>query len=125
MPIDEMPGHLFRNLRKLLFHPFQFFDGRLEHPRLLPPLLLILGICLVRSVWHFQVLADYTVRLLEGSSFPPGGFALWSVVLLMIGPAIHWVSLPVLSSGYRCCFAEKGLLPDFSHSQRMVSLWDI
>ncbi|WP_221056935.1 YIP1 family protein [Methanoculleus chikugoensis] len=91
MPIDEMSGRLFRNLRKLLFHPFQFFESMPEHPRLLPPLLLILGICLVRSVWYSQVLADYMVRLLEGSSFPTGGFALWSMVLLTIGPAIRWV----------------------------------
>ncbi|WP_305066637.1 hypothetical protein, partial [Methanoculleus sp.] len=56
MSIDEMPGHLFKNLLKLLFHPFQFFEGMPEHPRLLPPLLLILGICLIQTAWYFQVI---------------------------------------------------------------------
>ena len=108
MSIDEIPGHLFKNLLKLLFHPFQFFEGRSEHPRLLPPLLLILGICLVRSVWYSQVLADYTVRLLEGSSFPTAGFALWSMVLLTIGPAIRWVLVTGIAFVVSMLFRGKG-----------------
>jgi len=108
MSIDEMPGHLFRSLRELLFHPFQFFKGMPEHPRLLPPLLLILGICLVRSVWYSQVLADYTARLLEGSSFPTGGFALWSMALLTIGPVIRWVLVTGIVFVISVLFRGKG-----------------
>ena len=108
MLIDEMPGHLFRSLRELLFHPFQFFEGRPEHPRLLPPLLLILGICLVRSAWYSQVLVDYTVRLLEGNSFPTAGFALWSMALLTIGPAIRWVLVTGIVFTISVLFHGKG-----------------
>lgn len=97
MSIDEMPGHLFKNLLKLLFHPFQFFEGRPEHPRLLPPLLLILGICLIQTAWYFQVILAGIEQLLGGAGiFPTKGYILWSIIQITLGPVFHWVAFTAI-----------------------------
>lgn len=104
MSIDEMPGHLFKNLLKLLFHPFQFFEGRPEHPRLLPPLLLILGMCLAQILWYFPVFVSFTEQLLEGAH--PS--ALWTIVHVTISPAIRWLVFTAVIFVVSVLFRGKG-----------------
>ncbi|WP_292364565.1 YIP1 family protein [Methanoculleus sp. UBA208] len=97
MSIDEMPGHLFKNLLKLLFHPFQFFEGMPEHPRLLPPLLLILGICLIQTAWYFQVILAGIEQLLGGAGiFPTKGYILWSIIQITLGPIFYWIAFTAI-----------------------------
>jgi len=99
-----MPGHLFKNLLKLLFHPFQFFEGRPEHPRLLPPLLLILGMCLAQILWYFPVFVSFTEQLLEGAH--PS--ALWTIVHVTISPAIRWLVFTAVIFVVSVLFRGKG-----------------
>lgn len=99
-----MPGHLFKNLLKLLFHPFQFFEGRPEHPRLLPPLLLILGMCLAQILWYFPVFVLFAEQLLGGAH--PS--ALWTIVHITISPAIRWLIFTAVIFAISVLFRGKG-----------------
>lgn len=97
MSIDEMPEHFFKNLLKLLFHPFQSFEGMPEHPRLLPPLLLILGICLIQTAWYSRVILAGMEQLLGGTGiFPTKGYILWSIIQITLGPVFHWIAFTAI-----------------------------
>jgi hypothetical protein len=108
VPIDEMPGHLFKNLLKLLFHPFQFFEGMPEHPRLLPPLLLVLGMCLAQILWYFPVFVVFTEQLLGGAHLFTQGGALWTIVHVTISPAIRWLIFTAVIFAVSVLFQGKG-----------------
>lgn len=87
-----MARHLFKNLLKLLFHPFQFFEGMQKNPRLLPPFLLVLGICLIQTAWYFRVIVAGIEQPLGGAGiFPTKGYILWSIIQITLGPAVHWI----------------------------------
>lgn len=107
--INEMTRHLFQRLLKLLFHPFKFFEDVPENPRLLLPLLPILGICLAQSVWYSWVLVAHAEQLLGGAGgLPTGGFTLWFMAQLMIGPAVRWIVFTGIIFAVSMPFRGKG-----------------
>jgi len=79
------------------FHPFQFFEGMPEHPRLLPPLLFILGLCLIQTAWYSRVILAGMEQLLGGTGiFPTKGYILWSIIQITLGPVFHWIAFTAI-----------------------------
>ena len=109
MSIDETPGHLFKSLFKLLFHPFQYFEGMQEDPHLLTPFFLVLGICLIRMAWYFRVILAGIEQLLGGAGiFPTKGYILWSIIQITLGPVFHWVAFTAIIFAISALLRGKG-----------------